>query len=360
MRTMLAAFVGGIIGTVFTSMLVLAWAGPSMAPPNGNVDAPINVGIVDQIKNAGLGLNSLAVFGNAFISGASRYINFGTTTATGSSGYGIRDNNGVMEVKDAGGEWISLTSGAGASGNNLTISSDAQNVNLYVLAGSPATAGTYTITINPGWTVSSGSTANAAITTGTWPAGSIVKLINNGTIVGRGGDGGAGSNGEDPYGPGNPGGAGGPAISLTYDLTIDNTNGNIFGGGGGGGGGGTGWTYYIGYSGGAFYHYGGSGGGGGRGKQDSVGGGGGYAGTGGTFLAAGSGGATYAAGGAGGTGGDWAAAGSAGASGTSGNGYPYYGPGGAGGAAGKAINLNGRSVTWLGGNNSTQVKGAVQ
>ncbi len=34
--------------------LVLAWTGPTSAPPNGNVLAPINVGTTDQIKNAGL------------------------------------------------------------------------------------------------------------------------------------------------------------------------------------------------------------------------------------------------------------------------------------------------------------------
>ena len=39
--------------------------------------------------------------------------------------------------------------------------------------------------------------------------------------------------------------------------------------------------------------------------------------------------------------------------------YTNWGSG-AGGAAGKAINLNGQTITWLGGNNGTQVKGAVQ
>jgi hypothetical protein len=349
MRTMLAAFVGGIIGTVFTSMLVLAWAGPTSAPPNGNVSAPINVGIVDQIKNGGLGLNSLAVFGNGFYSGASRYINFGTTTASGSSGYGIRDNNGVMEYRNAGGSWTPLSSGGSSgSGTSFTISSDAQNVNLYVIAGSPATAGTYTITINAGVTVGSSNTATPALISGTWPAGSIVTLINNGNIYGRGGDGGAGGSGA----AGGAGGAGGAAMSLGYDIAINNTNGNIFGGGGGGGGGdGSSSCQFVCNS------VGGNGGGGGQGSAGGSGGAAGY----GSHESGGGGGSGSVSGpGAGSTyigvfhhmaganGGAWASTG-----GTSSSGR-------AGGAGGAAINRNGKTITWLGGNNSTQVKGAVQ
>ncbi|MEK7509773.1 MAG: hypothetical protein AAB605_03610, partial [Patescibacteria group bacterium] len=38
--------------------VVQAWTGPTAAPPNGNVSAPINVGTTDQVKNAGLGINA--------------------------------------------------------------------------------------------------------------------------------------------------------------------------------------------------------------------------------------------------------------------------------------------------------------
>ncbi len=104
--SLIAAFV---TGTLFASFLALAWTVPSSAPPNGNVSAPINVGATDQIKNAGLGLNSLAVFGNAILNGASRYLNFGTTA--GSSGYGIRDNAGTLEFKNSDGNWQSMAGG---------------------------------------------------------------------------------------------------------------------------------------------------------------------------------------------------------------------------------------------------------
>src|SRR3989338_845247 len=48
---------------------VYAWTGPTQTPPNGNVSAPINVGVIDQIKDAGLGVNMLAVFGQGSFGG---------------------------------------------------------------------------------------------------------------------------------------------------------------------------------------------------------------------------------------------------------------------------------------------------
>jgi len=71
------------VGAIFTSMIAIAWTGPSQTAPNGNVSAPINTGAVDQVKNAGLSVNSLAVFGNSILSGVSRYLNFGTTAGSG-------------------------------------------------------------------------------------------------------------------------------------------------------------------------------------------------------------------------------------------------------------------------------------
>lgn len=71
--------------------LVQAWSGPTAAPPNNNVSAPLNVSGIDQVKDAGLSLNSLAVFGNALLSGlgadVGRYLNFDYTTG-GTSGVG--------------------------------------------------------------------------------------------------------------------------------------------------------------------------------------------------------------------------------------------------------------------------------
>lgn len=100
---------GAMVGTVFSSAVVFAWTDPTQVPPNGNVFAPLNVGSLDQVKSAGLGVDSLAVFGNSILSGASRYLNFGTLSGT--TGYGIRDNAGTLEFKHSGGSWAAMAAG---------------------------------------------------------------------------------------------------------------------------------------------------------------------------------------------------------------------------------------------------------
>jgi hypothetical protein len=67
-------------------------------------------------------------------------------------------------------------------------------------------------------------------------AGDTVTIINNGTIIGAGGDGGNGQNWGSSLAVANNGSAGGDAILLQYLTTIEN-NGTIAGGGGGGAGG---------------------------------------------------------------------------------------------------------------------------
>ena len=118
---------------------------------------------------------------------------------------------------------------------HITISASTTNVNLFTLAGSPGTAGNYEFTVNSGVILTGSTTATPAMTTGTFPAGSGLWLVNNGIIAGAGGVGGAGGSGASTGGAlGNPGG---PALNMAYPLTITN-NGVIEGGGGAGGGGG--------------------------------------------------------------------------------------------------------------------------
>jgi hypothetical protein len=75
---------------------------------------------------------------------------------------------------------------------------------------------------------SNNNTVAALNTGGTYPGG--LTIINNGFIIGRGGNGGT-STGAALVSPT----VGGPAINLTVPVSIDNTNGYIGGGGGGGG-----------------------------------------------------------------------------------------------------------------------------
>ena len=82
--------------------------------------------------------------------------------------------------------------------------------------------------------VGASTTANAAMTVGTWPSGVTVEIYNNGRIQGAGGKGGnAAKNGV----PAEAGEAGGLAIYTRKAITFDNLVGKIYGGGGGGAGG---------------------------------------------------------------------------------------------------------------------------
>ncbi len=56
---------------VFAAVLFAAasysWTGPSSTPPNGNVEAPINVGATSQVKSGALSVNGLSVYGSQYI-----------------------------------------------------------------------------------------------------------------------------------------------------------------------------------------------------------------------------------------------------------------------------------------------------
>jgi len=146
-----------------------------------------------------------------------------------------------------------------------TIVSNKKNLNLYNWARdrgwdgrSPAE-----ITIRNNVYIFSDDSEKPALTTGNWPGG--LTLINNGFIMGRGGDGGsyaAGNNSRYSWSVGRPpnrqkadGWPGGDAIKINTSsrIVINNRRGAIAGGGGGGAGSGSG-------------NYGGGGGGAGGGK----------------------------------------------------------------------------------------------
>src|SRR5207244_2526210 len=96
-----------------------------------------------------------------------------------------------------------------------TISANTNNVNLFTLASSPGSAGNYQFTINAGVTIGSTNTSNPAVDTGTWPAGTKLWIVNNGTIIGKGGNGGDGGDYvASSINGGTAGSAGGPALTL--------------------------------------------------------------------------------------------------------------------------------------------------
>lgn len=266
-------------------------------------------------------------------------------------------------------------------------------LNVETIPGYRAGKSDITITVNSGIYLYATSTGGAGLTVVGGNGSDTVTLVNNGFIMGRGGDGGWNSNG----------GSGGPALSIGRSITINNTNSSAYIGGGGGGGGsansstaarvGGGGGAGGGNGGGSGANGGGIGGSGGNGVATtggvSGGGGGGrvFPGTGGAGGlnvaaglggTAGGGGAGYRAaktgggsyGGAGGSANNAGGAGykSGGSGGGGGGGGGWGASGGvaaiinasswAPGGGGRAVQLNGYGVTWVSGS-TARVYGAV-
>lgn len=240
----------------------------------------------------------------------------------------------------------SATLDVGPAGTFITLSTDTSNYNLASALGNPGLPVLVTVTIEAGVTVGSSSASLPAFATGSLPAGSTVTLVNNGAILGRGGNGGDGGGCPDEMvgsyvcSAPTPGQGGGAALDARIALTVQNA-GTIAGGGGGGGGGAASASNSA------------SGGGGGGGIAYGAGGVAGASymaqytaqpGTPATGTTPGTGGASGYVG-FGGAGGNGAAFGQPGV----GGGNSDTGFGAAGGAAGAAILRNGNAVSVSGG-----------
>jgi len=255
----------------------------------------------------------------------------------------------------------------------VTLSSNTADYNLFTAMGSPSGQVRVRLTINSGVYVYASSTGGYALTLSGFASGSEIIVINNGYIAGKGGIAGAGGSqgtgSPPPAVAGDAGAAGGPALYVAtmsgVTVTIDNTYGEINGGGGGGGGGGSGFCQPDGFS--IAYLAGGGGGGGGRcGAASAAGGAGGtayhdgvswwgVAGAAGSYgdrSSYGGGGAGgnsppgYCFAGNGGNGGGWGSTGATGGTASGDTTWLYaYAVGGSGGAGGAAVYGN-SNITW--------------
>jgi hypothetical protein len=242
----------------------------------------------------------------------------------------------------------------GVDGQDYNVTS-VSDVNLFTESGGVVTAGTYNFILD-GQAFGQNQLAQA-ITTGSFPSGSVINVVclNGAIIVGRGGNGGNGTD-EGTESNRTGGGAGGLALKGTSAVTVNvylngntgdlgngsySANGYLYApGGGGGGGGGTGAQTSA-----------GGGGGGGAGFFNSTGGRGGDGtpdggdGDNGQNTSAGLGGPASSPGGNGG------ALGSAGQAGSTIR--------ASGGAAGSALDINGGTINILtSGVTSRFIKGA--
>lgn len=225
----------------------------------------------------------------------------------------------------------------------INITSSADNVNVYTLAGSPTSPVRIKVVIAAGVQIGSTSTGSYAFVFGTgWHANATVRVENHGTIMGKGGAGGNGGGGG--------GSTGGPAINAAaFDgasINFDN-QGTIAGGGGGGAGGAT-----RSCSGKASYTAPGGGGGGGRGRTNTGGG----SPAGGNCSAGGGGTGTASSAGGGGSGCTVSSQGDCGFNITGGNGGSGGGFGSAGGSGGAGTNGS-SSGAGSGGGGGTAVNG---
>ena len=228
----------------------------------------------------------------------------------------------------------------------------------------------FTLTVS-NYVYASSTGVYAMLTGPTWPANSIIKLVNNYAILGGGGAGAVGTTGVWlSAAAGAAGAAGGPSFGAQYNVSVTN-NSWIAAGGGGGGGGGSSLTVFSS----SWWSPAGGGGGGGRGGNLAAGGaaangvyGPSYpiawstsgAGGAGALGAGGAGGAGVNAGygivsGGGGAGGD---VGGGGGAGVTGSGNWGGGAGGAGGASNNAI-VNDYLISWPTGSRGTIYGGIV-
>ena len=94
--------------------------------------------IINAMSNGYVGIGTstpiarLDVFGDTLLDGSNRYVNFGNLTSD--SGYGFRDNGGVMQFKNLGGDWTAFGAGGGSA------SGTAGQIPYYAADGSTLTA----------------------------------------------------------------------------------------------------------------------------------------------------------------------------------------------------------------------------
>ena len=318
-----------------------AWTGPTATAPAGNVSAPINVGTTNQVKNAGLSVNALTVFGSQYIqtalgigrqspvvaldvNGTMRLANGGEVCQAVTEG-SIRYNSTSQTMEYCNGTaWGALGAGGGT--------------NLSRIVSLTSGSGTYTTPSNISYLVvelvGGGGSGAAGYDGGSYGVGGAGGNTTFGTLVASGGNYGSSAGGVGGGATGGDiniaGGGGTMGASPIYGqaIGVGGAGGSSYFGGAGGG------AYGDGVA--AVPNSGGGGGGGRAGAPNWTGAGGGGGGAGGyvkkVYIAPAAS-YTYSVGSGGSPGSNGSGSGGAGGAGRI-NVYEYTGSSGSGGSVG--------------------------
>ena len=237
---------------VLIASAALAWSGPTATAPGGNVAAPINVGTTDQVKDAGISVNSLAVFGSQYIqsklgigrespvvpldvNGTIRIANSGEVCQPVTEG-AVRYNSTSKELELCDGtSWGSIGGGGGAAhtetytniGNStFSVPGSYSSISCYVQGGGGGGGGSGTAQ----WAGCGGACSG-----GSGGSGGQSKFNSSTPVVSSGGAGGGGGQASDCTHAGATGAAGAAGTASGGDTNT--TGGGMSGGTGGVGGG---------------------------------------------------------------------------------------------------------------------------
>jgi len=106
-----------LIAALSVNYIQADWSAPPNDPPTGNVDAPVNIGTTDQVKDAGLTVNALAVFGAQYIQDS---LSIGSETVSSDLLLDVEGKIGATQYCDQDGNNCgSMGGGAGGSTYDL-------------------------------------------------------------------------------------------------------------------------------------------------------------------------------------------------------------------------------------------------